>query len=153
MDIRKLQKLAVTALEDIKGEDIEVIDTRKLTALFDRIIVATGNSNRQTRALARSVHDKVKEAGGAVYGMEGEDSGEWVLIDLGDIVVHVMLPAVRSYYNLEELWQAAPKRAAKAAATDDDGATAAPKAATARRSTAAKAATAPRRRATPGKAS
>jgi ribosome-associated protein len=104
MDIRKLQKIAVTALEDIKGEDIEVIDTKKLTALFDRIIVATGNSNRQTRALVRSVHDKVKEAGGEVYGTEGEESGEWVLIDLGDIVVHVMLPAVRAYYNLEELW-------------------------------------------------
>jgi ribosome-associated protein len=154
MDIRKLQKVAVTALEDIKGEDIEVIDTRKLTALFDRIIIATGNSNRQTRALARSVHDKIKEAGGEVYGMEGDDSGEWVLIDLGDIVVHVMLPAVRAYYNLEELWQAAPKRAArKAGDAADDGATAAPKAATARRSTAPKAATAPRRRAAPGKAS
>jgi ribosome-associated protein len=112
MDIRKLQKIAVAALEDIKGEDIEVINTTKLTALFDRIIVATGNSNRQTRALARSVHDKVKEAGGEVFGLEGEDSGEWVLIDLGDIVVHIMLPAVRTYYNLEELWQAAPKRAA-----------------------------------------
>lgn len=154
MDIRKLQKVAVTALEDIKGEDIEVIDTRKLTALFDRIIIATGNSNRQTRALARSVHDKVKEAGGEIYGMEGDDSGEWVLIDLGDIVVHVMLPAVRSYYNLEELWQAPPKRATKkAGAAAVDGATAAPKVATARRSAAPKAATAPRRRAAPGKAS
>jgi ribosome-associated protein len=155
MDIRKLQKIAVTALEDIKGEDIEVIDTKKLTALFDRIIVATGNSNRQTRALVRSVHDKVKEAGGEVYGMEGEESGEWVLIDLGDIVVHVMLPAVRAYYNLEELWQAAPKRAKPSAA--DQPAGAAPAKTPAARRHAATAATATpkapaaRRRSTPGK--
>lgn len=113
MDIRKLQKIAVAALEDIKGEDIEVINTTKLTSLFDRIIVASGNSNRQVKALARSVQDKVREAGGDVFGVEGEDSGEWVLVDLGSIVVHVMQPAVRSYYNLEELWQAKPKKAAK----------------------------------------
>ena len=108
MDIRKLQKIAVEALADIKAEDIEVINTSKLTALFDRIIVATGNSNRQTKALARNVHDKVKEAGGHVVGMEGEETGEWVLVDLGDIVVHVMQPAVRAHYNLEELWAAKP---------------------------------------------
>ncbi|MBU0753428.1 MAG: ribosome silencing factor [Gammaproteobacteria bacterium] len=113
MDIRKLQKITVSALEDIKGEDITVINTIKLTALFDRIVVATGNSNRQTRALARSVQDKVKEAGGEVYGVEGDDSGEWVLVDLGDIIVHVMLPAVRAHYNLEELWEARPTRAEK----------------------------------------
>ena len=110
MDIRKLQKLAVTALEDIKAKDIEVINTSKLTAMFDKIIVATGDSNRQVNALARSVHDKVKEAGGDIIGMEGEESGEWVLVDLGDIVVHIMQPAVRAHYNLEELWQTAPKR-------------------------------------------
>ena len=113
MDIRKLQKLAVTALEDIKAKDIEVINTSKLTAMFDKIIVATGDSNRQVNALARSVHDKVKEAGGDIVGMEGEDGGEWVLVDLGDIVVHIMQPAVRAHYNLEELWQTAPKRAAR----------------------------------------
>ena len=113
MDIRKLQKIVVTALEDIKGEDIEVINTTKLTSLFDRIVVATGSSNRQVKALARSV--QVKEAGGEVVGMEGEESGEWVLVDLGDIVVHVMQPAVRAHYNLEELWTAKPKgRKAKA---------------------------------------
>jgi ribosome-associated protein len=111
MDIRKLQKLAVTALEDIKAKDIEVINTSKLTAMFDKIIVATGDSNRQVNALARSVHDKVKEAGGDIVGMEGEDGGEWVLVDLGDIVVHIMQPAVRAHYNLEELWQTVPKRA------------------------------------------
>ncbi len=119
MDVRKLQKIAVAALEDIKGEDIEVINTTKLTSLFDRIIVATGSSNRQVKSLARSVEDKVREAGGEVVGVEGADTGEWVLVDLGSIVVHVMQPAVRSYYNLEELWQTKPKRVAKAAAEPD----------------------------------
>lgn len=116
MDIKKLQKLAVSALEDIKAKDIEVINTSKLTAMFDKIIVATGDSNRQVNALARSVHDKVKEAGGAIVGMEGEDSGEWVLVDLGDIVVHIMQPVVRAHYNLEELWQTVPKRESAPAA-------------------------------------
>src|SRR5262245_24369077 len=102
MDIRKLQKIAVTALEDIKAKDIEVINTTKLTSLFDRIIIASGDSTRQVKALARNVHDKVKEAGGEVHGLEGEESGEWILVDLGAIVVHVMQPAVRAYYNLEE---------------------------------------------------
>lgn len=113
MDVRKLQKIVVAALEDIKGEDIEVINTTKLTSLFDRLVVASGNSNRQVKSLARNVQDKVREAGGEVFGIEGEDTGEWVLVDLGSIVVHVMQPAVRSYYNLEELWQTRPKRAAK----------------------------------------
>lgn len=120
MDIRKLQKLVVDALEDIKGEDIEVINTTKLTSLFDRVVIATGNSNRQVKALARSVHDKVKEAGGEVIGIEGEDGGEWVLVDLDDIVVHIMQPAVRAYYNLEELWQTKPKRSASKAASDEE---------------------------------
>lgn len=113
MQLAKLQKIAVAALEDIKAKDITVLNTTKLTALFDRVIVATGDSNRQVKSLARSVHDKVKEAGGEVIGMEGEESGEWVLVDLGDIVVHVMQPTVRSYYNLEELWQTTPKRTKK----------------------------------------
>lgn len=113
MDIRKLQKIAVAALEDIKGRDIEVINTSKLTSLFDRIIVASADSTRQVKALARNVQEKVAAAGGDIVGVEGEDSGEWVLVDLGDIVVHVMQPAVRSYYNLEELWQAKPVRAKK----------------------------------------
>ena len=121
MDIRKLQKLAVTALEDIKAKDIEVINTAKVSAMFDRVIIATGDSNRQVKALAKSVHDKVKEAGGTVIGVEGEDAGEWVLVDLGDIVVHVMQPAVRAYYNLEELWKVTPKRTRKKAAADSDG--------------------------------
>ena len=121
MDIRKLQKLAVTALEDIKAKDIEVINTAKVSAMFERVIIATGDSNRQVKALAKSVHDKVKEAGGTVIGVEGEDAGEWVLVDLGDIVVHVMQPAVRAYYNLEELWKITPKRTRKKSAADSDG--------------------------------
>lgn len=104
MDINSLQKLVVDALEDIKGRDIQVIDTSELSPLFERIVVASGDSNRQVRALARSVHDKVKEAGGEVLSVEGEDNGEWVLVDLGDMVVHVMQPAVRAFYALEELW-------------------------------------------------
>ena len=121
MDIRKLQKIAVAALEDIKAKDIEVINTSKISAMFDRVIIATGDSNRQVKALAKSVHDKVKEAGGIVIGVEGEDAGEWVLVDLGDIVVHVMQPAVRAYYNLEELWKITPKRTRKKSAADSDG--------------------------------
>ena len=115
MDIRKLQKIVVSALEDIKGKDIEVINTTKLTSMFDRVIIATGDSNRQVKALARSVHDKVKEAGAEIISIEGEDAGEWVLVDLGDVVVHVMQGQVRQYYNLEELWQATPAQRRKAA--------------------------------------
>ena len=118
MDIRKLQKIVVSALEDIKGSDIEVFNTTKLTSLFDRIVIASGGSNRQVKALARNVQDKVREAGGEVRGVEGEDAGEWVLVDLGDVVVHVMQPAVRSYYNLEELWAVNPSRT-KAAAKEE----------------------------------
>lgn len=116
MDIRKLQRIVVAALEDIKARDIEVINTTKLTSLFDRIVIASADSTRQVKALARNVHDKVKEAGGEVLGVEGEEVGEWVLVDLGDIVVHIMQPAVRSYYNLEELWQAKPVRERRSAA-------------------------------------
>jgi len=97
-------KAVVAALEDIKAIDIVVIDTTKLSSLFDRMIVASGSSNRQTRALADNVAVKLKELGEEVLGREGEESGDWVLIDLGEVVVHVMQPAVRAYYNLEELW-------------------------------------------------
>ncbi len=116
MDTRKLQKIVVNALEDIKGKDIEVINTAKLTSMFDRLVIATGDSNRQVKALARNVQDKVREAGADVLSTEGEDAGEWVLVDLGDIVVHVMQPGVRLYYNLEELWQATPAQRRKAVA-------------------------------------
>ncbi len=119
MDIRKLQKIAVAALEDVKAKDIEVINTSKLSALFDRVIIATGDSNRHVKSLARSVHDKAREADVQVIGIEGEETGEWVLVDLGDIVVHVMQPAVRAYYNLEELWKVVPKRPRKKAADAD----------------------------------
>ncbi len=120
MDLRKLQKLVVSALEDIKGRDIEVLNTTKLTSLFDRIVIATGDSNRQVKALARSVQEKVGEAGGEVISVEGEENGEWVLVDLGDIVVHVMQPAVRAHYNLEELWAARPASRRKAAPDDEE---------------------------------
>jgi ribosome-associated protein len=114
MDIRKLQKIVVSALEDIKGKDIEVINTTKLTSMFDRLVIASGDSNRQVKSLARNVQDKVREAGGEIVSIEGEDAGEWVLVDLGDIVVHVMQPTVRQYYNLEELWQTTPAQRRKA---------------------------------------
>jgi len=104
MDIKKLQTLVVDALEDVKGQEIVLFDTTHLTSLFDRIAVVSGTSNRQTKALAASVRDKVKEAGGDVVGMEGEDTGEWVLVDLGDMIVHIMQPAIRQYYRLEEIW-------------------------------------------------
>ncbi len=113
MDITQFESLVVSALEDIKAKDIEVINTTRLTALFERVIIATGDSNRQTRALARNVADKVRESGEQVLSIEGEDSGEWVLVDLGSIVVHVMQPAVRAYYNLEELWAGTPLRAGR----------------------------------------
>ena len=98
------KKLVVAALEDIKARDILAIDVRKITSMFDWIVVASAESARQTKALARHVRDKLKEAGCAIVGTEGEESGEWVLVDAGDIVAHVMQPAVRAYYNLEELW-------------------------------------------------
>ena len=110
MDLRKLQRLVVDALEDVKGQDIRVFDTRPVTDLFDRVVLVSGTSNRQTRALAAHVRDQVKQAGGDVISVEGEDTGEWVLVDLGDIVVHVMQPAIRAYYNLDEIWGGKPGR-------------------------------------------
>lgn len=115
MDTPKLQQIVIAALEDVKARDIEAIDTSRVTSLFDGIVVASAESTRQTRALARNVIDKVKEAGGEVISVEGEDSGEWVLVDLGNIVVHVMQPAVRAYYKLEELWSTAPANRRNAA--------------------------------------
>jgi ribosome-associated protein len=98
------KKLVIAALEDIKAHDILAIDVRKVTAIFDWIVVASADSARQTKALSRHVRDRLKEAGAHIIGMEGEESGDWVLVDAGDIVTHVMQPAVRQYYNLEELW-------------------------------------------------
>ena len=110
MDIRKLQRAIVDGLEDVKAQDIKVFNTTHLTELFDRVIVASGTSNRQTKALASSVRDKVKEAGGDIVSTEGEDIGEWVLVDCGDAVVHILQPALRQYYNLEEIWGDKPVR-------------------------------------------
>ena len=110
-----LAKVAVSALEDIKAHDITVLDVRKLTSLADTLVIASADSNRQVKALANHVRDKLKEAGASIVGVEGEESAEWVLVDAGDIVVHVMQPAVRAYYNLEELWTARPARRTKAA--------------------------------------
>ncbi|NUT62051.1 ribosome silencing factor [Herbaspirillum sp. C9C3] len=104
MDIKKLQTLVVDALEDVKAQEIRIFDTSHLTSLFDRVAIASGTSNRQTKALAASVRDKVKAKGGNVVSVEGEDTGEWVLVDLGDMIVHIMQPAIRTYYRLEEIW-------------------------------------------------
>jgi len=104
MELRNKQRAVVDALEDVKGHDIVVYDTARMPSMFERVVIASGESNRQVRALADRVQDKVREAGGRVYGVEGEASGDWVLVDLGDVVVHIMQPAVRSFYNLEEVW-------------------------------------------------
>lgn len=104
MTLAKLVKTIVSALEEIKARDIEVLDVRKITTLFDRMIIASGDSSRQTKAIANNVAEKVKAAGGVVYGMEGEQTGEWILVDLGDVLVHVMQATARAHYNLEELW-------------------------------------------------
>ncbi len=106
MNIETKTKLVVAALEDIKARDVSVLDTSKLTSLFERMVIATGDSNRQTRALANHVREKVKEAGEHVGGMEGEETGDWVLLDLGEVIVHVMQASTRAHYNLEELWGA-----------------------------------------------
>ena len=104
MDIRKKQKAVVDALEDVKARDIMVFNVAKQTAYFERVVIASGDSSRQVNALATRVLEKMKELGAPASGVEGRRNGEWVLVDLGDVVVHVMHPAVRSHYNLEELW-------------------------------------------------
>jgi len=104
MDIRVKQRVVVEALEDVKGRDILVFNTARLPSMFERVVIASGDSNRQVKALADRVQERVRELGGRVYGIEGESGGEWVLVDLGDIVVHLMHPTVRSFYNLEEIW-------------------------------------------------
>jgi len=107
----KLQKTIVTALEDIKAKDIEIFDVRHVTTLFDRVIVASADSGRQLRALGNRVQSSVKAAGGNIISVEGENSDDWVLVDAGDIVVHLMQPTVRAHYNLEELWNHPKPRA------------------------------------------
>jgi ribosome-associated protein len=108
MDITKLQRAVVDALEDVKAQDIQVFNTTELTSLFDRVIICSATSNRQTRSLANSVCEKVKSIGGDIIATEGEDTGEWVLVDASDIVIHIMQPAIRAYYRLEEVWGGKP---------------------------------------------
>ncbi len=126
MDIKTLQALVIDALEDVKAQDIKVFETSHLTSLFDRIAIASGTSNRQTKALAASVRDKVKENGGTILSVEGETTGEWVLVDLGDMIVHIMQPAIRAYYRLEEIWGereikfGAAKRVSKRSASESE---------------------------------
>ena len=110
MDIQKLQRAVVDALEDVKAQDIKVFNTEHLTSMFDRVVIASATSNRQTRALANSVADKSRSVGVPVIATEGEETGEWVLVDIGDIVIHIMQPAIRTYYNLEEVWGGKPVR-------------------------------------------
>lgn len=117
----KLKKIAVDALEDIKAKDIKVMDVKHLSTLFDFIIVASADSSRQTKALANNVVVKVKQAGGHILSTEGEETGDWVLVDCGDVIVHVMHPTARAYYNLEELWdQPLPRSRKKATELKDE---------------------------------
>ena len=110
-DTQKLQRAIIDGLEDVKAQDIQVFDTEHLSPLFERVIVASGTSNRQTKALAASVRDAVREAGFAKPRVEGEDNGEWIIVDCGSAVAHIMQPAIRQYYHLEEIWGDKPVRA------------------------------------------
>ena len=109
-DVQKLQRAIVDGLEDVKAQDIQVFNTENLSPLFERVIVASGTSNRQTKALAASVRDAVREAGFGKPRVEGEDNGEWIIVDCGPAVAHIMQPAIRQYYHLEELWGETPVR-------------------------------------------
>lgn len=109
-DTQKLQRAIVDGLEDVKGQDIQVFNTEHLSPLFERVIVASGNSNRQTKALASSVVDAVREAGFPKPRVEGEENGEWIIVDCGPAVAHIMQPAIRQYYHLEEIWGEKPIR-------------------------------------------
>jgi ribosome-associated protein len=109
-DTAKLQRTIVDALEDVKAQEIAVFDTEHLTAMFERVIIASGTSNRQTKALAASVRDAVREAGFGKPRVEGEDNGEWIIVDCNQCVVHIMQPAIRTYYHLEEIWGDTPIR-------------------------------------------
>ena len=121
MDIRKKQRAVVEALEDVKGRDIVVYNVARLSPIFERVVIASGDSTRQVKALADRVREHMKELGAPAQSMEGGRSAEWVLVDLGDIVVHVMHPSVRSYYNLEEIWGGKEVRLKKAAAPRRSG--------------------------------
>ena len=136
-DVQKLQRAVVDSLEDVKAQDLVVFDTEHISSLFERVIIASGTSNRQTKALAASVRDKVREAGFPKPRIEGEDNGEWIIVDCGAVVVHIMQPTIRQYYNLEEIWGEKPVRSKLGAAKPAAPKTAAVKAAT--QSTSAKA--------------
>ncbi len=109
MRISRLVNATVAALEDIKARDIVVLDVRRMTAMFDKIVIASADSSRQGKALANNVQEKLKVLGATIYGVEGTQTGEWILVDLGQIVVHIMQPTIRKYYNLEELWAPPPR--------------------------------------------
>jgi ribosome-associated protein len=109
-DIQKLQRAIVDGLEDVKAQESQVFDTEHLSSLFERVIIASGTSNRQTKGLAASVRDAVREAGFPKPRVEGETNGEWIIVDCGQAVVHIMQPSFRTYYNLEELWGEKPVR-------------------------------------------
>ncbi|TNF62126.1 MAG: ribosome silencing factor [Burkholderiales bacterium] len=130
--LQRLQRAIVDGLEDVKGQDIVVFNTEELSPLFERVIVASGTSNRQTKALAASVRDKVREAGFDKPRIEGEDNGEWIIVDCGQAVAHVMQPVIRQYYRLEEIWGAKPVRLRHGAAKDKAASGAAPRQAGAR---------------------
>jgi len=109
-DVQKLQRVVIDSLEDIKAQDIQAFNTEHLSALFERIIIASGTSNRQTKALAASVRDEVRDAGFGKPRIEGEENGEWIIVDCGAVVVHIMQPSIRQYYHLEEIWGDKPVR-------------------------------------------
>ena len=109
-DTQKLQRAIIDALEDVKAHDIQVFDTEHLSPLIERVIIASGTSNRQTKALAASVRDKVRDAGFGKPRIEGEENGEWIIVDCGSAVAHIMQPTIRVYYNLEEIWGDKPVR-------------------------------------------
>lgn len=117
MDIRKKQRAVVEALEDVKGHDIVVFNVSRLSSIFERVVIASGDSTRQVKALADRVCEKLRALGAPARGIEGKGNAEWVLVDAGDIVVHVMHPAVRSYYNLEEIWGGKEVRLRRGAAS------------------------------------
>lgn len=150
MDIRKLQRVIVDGLEDVKAQDIAVFNTEHLSPLFERVIIATGSSNRQTKALASSVRVAVKEAGFQIMRTEGEENGEWIIVDCAAVVVHIMQPAIRQYYQLEEIWgekpvaikvKAVKTGLAKASEPMDEAETVKPKKAAGKTTAARKAAT------------
>lgn len=104
MNLEQMQQTTIEALEDLKGRDIVVLDTSRLSSLFECVVIASGDSTRQTKAMAKRVQDRLKALGASVIGVEGEQEGDWILVDMGSLIVHIMHPATRAYYNLEELW-------------------------------------------------